>query len=66
MNPHSPMVWLTVTLFCLVFCTLAPIWIKNDRLRQLVSWYILVPLSLLLIAYDYPAGIKVFSNWALK
>lgn len=62
---HS-VIWLLITIVMLAMCTLLPIWIKDNRLRQLVSWFVLVPVSLLLMIYAYPAGIEVFKNLALS
>lgn len=61
-----PVTWLAITAVCLVFCTFLPIRIKDDRLRQWVSWLVLIPISLLLILYAYPAGIEVFRNFAIQ
>ena len=61
----NSMIWLIITLLCLALCTLLPIKIKNNRTRQLVSWYILIPVSLILMIYAYPAGIEVFKKLAL-
>ena len=58
--------WLLITLLCLALCTLLPIRIKDNRIRQLVSWYVLIPVSLILMIYAYPAGIEVFKNLALS
>lgn len=63
---NQPIVWLSLTLFLLALCTFLPIKIKDNRLRQFVSWYILVPVSLILMLYAYPAGIEVFKNLALS
>ena len=59
------MVWLGTTLFCLALCTLLPISIKDPDLRRKVSWFILIPVSLILIVYAYPVGVEVFSRWAV-
>ena len=59
-------IWLTITLACLALCTFLPIRIKDTRKRQLVSWFILIPISLILVLYAYPAGIEVFKNLALS
>jgi len=58
--------WLLVTLFCLALCTYLPIKIQDPKLRRIVSWFILIPVSLILILYAYPAGIEVFKNLALS
>lgn len=61
----SPWIWLLITLFCLFLCTVLPIWVKNDALRRWIYWIILIPVSLVLMIYAYPAGIEVFKNLAL-
>ena len=63
---QQPMVWLCVSVLLLAACTYLPIRIKNDALRSFVMRWFLVPVSLLIIAYAYPAGIEVFSKLALQ
>lgn len=58
-------IWLLITLACIGLCTFLPIRIKNDELRQRVNWYILIPVSIVLMVYAYPAGIEVFKKLAL-
>ena len=62
---NYPFVWLAVTLFTLWLCTYLPIKIKNDRARRLVYWFVLIPASLVLMFYAYPAGLEVFRRLAL-
>lgn len=62
---HGP-VWLLVTLVLLAACTLFPIRIHNDALRNWVMRWVLVPVSIILIAYTYPVGIEVFRRLALQ
>jgi hypothetical protein len=62
---NHPWIWLLITLFLLGLCTYLPIKIKDNRTRQLVNWYVLIPVSLILILYAYPAGIEVFKKLAL-
>ena len=62
----NPVVWLFVTLALLAACTYLPIRIKNDVLRSFVMRWVLVPVSIIIIAYAYPAGIQVFSRLALQ
>ena len=57
--------WLFVTLLGFGLCTFLPIWIKDDALRQKVNWFILIPVSLVLILYAYPAGLEVFRRLAV-
>lgn len=60
-----PEVWLLITTALLAACTYLPIRIKNDRLRSFVMRWVLVPVSILIIVYAYPAGIEVFRRWAV-
>ena len=62
---QDPVVWLAASLALLAACTYLPIKIKNDKLRNLVLRWVLVPVSLLLMFYAYPAGIEVFRRLAL-
>lgn len=61
----SPWLWISVIVLCLGLCTYLPIRIKNDALRQRVSWFVLVPVSLVLILYGYPVGIELFRKLAI-
>lgn len=58
--------WLAVTLAGFSLCAALPIMIKDNALRQKVCWFVLVPVSLVLILYAYPVGMKVFAGWAMK
>ena len=62
---NHPLVWLAVTSLMLALCTYLPIKIKNDEARRFAYWFILVPVSLVLIFYCYPAGMEVFRRLAL-
>ena len=62
----DPIVWLCVSISLLAACTYLPIRIKNDALRSFVMRWVLVPVSIVIIAYAYPAGIEVFSKLALQ
>ncbi len=62
----NPWVWLCVMLFTLGLCTWLPIKIKNDKARRLVYWMVLIPASLVLMLYAYPAGLEVFRLFALS
>ena len=59
-------VWLLVAAFLLGLCTFLPIRIKNDALRNWVMRWLLVPVSIIIIAYIYPVGIEVFRRFATK
>lgn len=61
----NPWLWLLMTLFLLALCTFLPIKIKDDVLRQRVNWFILIPVSIVLMFYAYPVGIEVFKKLAL-
>ncbi len=63
---HHPLTWLFITLLLLGACTYLPLWIKNDRLRNWVMRWVLVPVSLAIVLYVYPVGIEVFRRLALK
>jgi uncharacterized membrane protein YczE len=58
-------VWFFVTLLLLAACTYLPLRIQDDRLRNFVMRWILVPVSLVIIFYAYPVGIEVFRKLAL-
>ena len=58
-------VWLAVMVLTLGLCTWLPIKIKNDKARRLAYWFILIPASLVLMFYAYPAGMEVFRRLAL-
>ena len=59
-------VWLLATAFLLGLCTYLPIRIKNDRLRNWVMRWLLVPVSIIIIVYVYPVGIEVFRRLATR
>ena len=63
---RESVVWLCVSVILLAACTYLPIRIKNDALRSFVMRWVLVPVSIGIIAYAYPAGIQVFSQLALQ
>lgn len=60
------LVWLGVSGLMFWACTYLPLWIKNDALRNFVMRWVLVPVSIVIIAYSYPVGIEVFSKMALQ
>ena len=68
MNPFfaNPWIWFAVTLAGFALCTFLPIWIKDDVWRRRVNWFILIPVSLVLMIYTYPIGIEVFRRLALR
>lgn len=63
---NSTAVWLLITLLLLGACTYLPLRIKNDRLRNWVMRWVLVPVSLAIVLYVYPVGIEVFRRLALS
>ena len=58
-------IWLGVTFLVLWLCTYLPVKIKNDKARRMAYWFILIPASLVLMFYSYPAGLEVFRRLAL-
>ncbi len=57
-------IWIAVTLAAFGLCAFLPVWIKNDRLRKKIYWFVLIPVSLVIIFYTYPAGMEIFGRWA--
>ena len=62
----DPLVWLVTSLILLAACTFLPLRIKNDELRFFVMRWVLVPVSIVIIAYSYPFGIEVFRRMAVN
>lgn len=56
--------WLGVALASLGLCTVIPLK-AQDRHRRMLYWVVLVPVSLVLIFYVYPAGIELFRRLAV-
>lgn len=63
---YHPLVWFVICLFCLLLCTYLPVKIHNPQLRKISSWFVLVPVSLILILYGYPVGIELFKQIAIN
>ena len=63
---RNPFIWLLISLVLVGACTYLPLWIKNDRLRNQVMRWVLVPVSVVIIAYVYPVGIEIFKRFALS
>ncbi len=61
-----PLVWFVITGTMIWLCIYLPIKIKDDKARRLVYWFILIPASLVLMFYGYPAGLEVFRRFALS
>ena len=62
----SPVVWLVVSTALLAACTFLPLKIKNDDVRFFVMRWVLMPVSIVIIAYSYPFGIEVFRRMAVN
>jgi len=58
--------WIGITLAIFMLLTIIPIAIYgvNERVRKIVNWAILIPLSLIVVLYIYPAGIEFFKRLA--
>ena len=54
------------SLILLAACTFLPLRIKNDDVRFFVMRWVLVPVSIVIIAYSYPFGIEVFRRMAVN
>ncbi len=65
MDWQNAWLWLAVTLGAFALCTWLPLKIKDDAWRRRVYWFILIPVSLLIIFYIYPAGAEVFRRLAV-
>ena len=61
----NPLVWLVTSLILLAACTFLPLRIKNDDVRFFVMRWVLVPVSIVIIAYTYPVGIEIFKQLAV-
>jgi len=63
---YNSWVWLGASVISLGLCAYLPILIKNDPLRRLVNWVVLIPVSIFIILYVYPTGLEVFRKFALS
>lgn len=61
---QDPRVWLVLSVLAFGACALVPVWVRDDELLKRLSWWLLVPVSLAIIACLYPAGIEIFRRWA--
>ena len=62
---QSPIIWFVISVFLLAACAYLPLWIKEDRLRNFVMRWVLVPVSLAIVVYVYPVGIEIFRRLAV-
>jgi len=60
--------WIIVTLIVFALCAIVPIRIYAlpDHKRRFVNWFILIPVSLVILFYVYPAGIEFFRTLATE
>ena len=58
-------VWILVCVVGFGLCAFLPGRFEDERMRKIVSWFVLIPISLILILYAYPVGIEVFKRWGL-
>ncbi len=58
MRWDNPWIWLVVTLVSFGLCTWLPPRLSDPVLRRRITYYVLVPLSLVMILYVYPVGIE--------
>ncbi len=65
-DTRNLVLWLGISALLLGACTYLPLRIKNDSLRNFVMRWVLVPVSIVIIAYVYPQGIEVFRKLALQ
>ena len=61
-----PVVWLISAALLLAACTYLPLRIRNDDVRNFVMRWVLVPVSIVIIAYTYPVGIEIFRKIAVN
>lgn len=62
----SSWTWLFITVAGFALCAFLPIFIKDDELRRKINWYVLIPVSLVLMFYAYPVGMEVFGRLAVQ
>jgi len=58
--------WVVLAVAAFAACTFIPIKMYSDdeRKRNMINWLILIPVSLVIIFYVYPIGIRFFENLA--
>ncbi len=58
--------WIAITVTAFLLCTIIPIRIYklDEEKRMKINWFILIPISLIIILYAYPAGIRFFETLA--
>ncbi len=63
---YHPIFWVLICLIGFGLCAFLPVLIKDDRVLKKVNWFVLIPVSLVLMIYAYPAGLEVFRRLALS
>ena len=63
---YNPWIWTAAAAAGFGLCTFLPIWIKDGKIRRRVNWFILIPASLLILFYVYPAGIEFCRRLAVR
>lgn len=60
--------WICIAVAAFALCSIIPIKIytADERKRKLINWLILIPISLIIIFYVYPIGIRFFQNLATQ
>ncbi len=62
---YNPWLFTVVTVVSLLLCTYLPVKVKNPELRVFLTYFLLIPLSLVIVAYVYPVGIEFCRRWAV-
>ena len=62
---YNPWLWTFVSLGSLLLCTYLPVKVKNPELRRFLTYAVLIPLSIVIVAYVYPVGIEFCRRWAV-
>jgi len=60
--------WICIAAVAFILCALIPIRIYtvDEHKRKMINWLILIPLSLVIIFYVYPIGIRFFETLATR
>lgn len=62
---YNPWVFTVVTLVSFLLCTYLPVRVQNPALRRFLTYFLLIPLSVVIVAYVYPVGIEFCRRWAV-